>query len=83
MNEIVNKLLLTGDMFMPEMHLKQPGSIYSSYEPFTKTKERTKKMKKTGYSQYIYQNELGKVCFQHDVVVWRCGVVVITTAQLN
>ena len=25
MNEIVNKFLLTGDKFMPEMHLKQPG----------------------------------------------------------
>ena len=25
MNEIVNKFLLVGDKFMPEMHLKQPG----------------------------------------------------------
>ena len=25
MNEIVNKFLLAGDKFMPEMHLKQPG----------------------------------------------------------
>ena len=25
MNEIVNKLLLAGDKFIPEMHLKQPG----------------------------------------------------------
>ena len=24
MNEIVDKFLLTGDKFMPEMHLKQP-----------------------------------------------------------
>ena len=24
MNEIVNKFLLAGDKFMPEMHLKQP-----------------------------------------------------------
>ena len=24
MNEIVNKVLLAGDKFMPEMHLKQP-----------------------------------------------------------
>ena len=29
MNEIVNKILLTGDNFMPEMHLKQPGFTYS------------------------------------------------------
>ena len=25
MNEIVNRFLLVGDKFMPEMHLKQPG----------------------------------------------------------
>ena len=29
MNEIVNKFLLAGDKFMPEMHLKQPGFTYS------------------------------------------------------
>ena len=27
MNEIINKFLLVGDKFMPEMHLKQPGFI--------------------------------------------------------
>ena len=25
MNDIINKFLLAGDNFMPEMHLKQPG----------------------------------------------------------
>ena len=25
MNKIINKFLLTGDKFMPELHLKQPG----------------------------------------------------------
>ena len=39
MNEIVNKFLLVGDKFMPEMHLKQPGLTYSAYAPFTKNKE--------------------------------------------
>ena len=29
MNEIVNKFLLAGDKFMPEMHLRQPGFAYS------------------------------------------------------
>ena len=27
MNKIVNKFLLVGDKFMPEMHLKQPGFL--------------------------------------------------------
>ena len=40
MNEIINKFLLTGDKFMSEMHLKQPGFTYSACGPFTKNKER-------------------------------------------
>ena len=28
MNEIINKFLLVGDKFMPEMHSKQPGFTY-------------------------------------------------------
>ena len=40
MNEIINKFLLAGDKFMPEMHLKQPGFTYSACGPFTKNKER-------------------------------------------
>ena len=46
MNEIVNKFLLAGDKFMPEMHLKQPGFTYSACGPFTKNKERIQKFKK-------------------------------------
>ena len=42
MNIIINKLLLTGDKFMPELHLKQPGFTYSVCEPFTKHRERIK-----------------------------------------
>ena len=33
MNAIVNKLLLAGDKFMPEMHLKQPGFTYGACGP--------------------------------------------------
>ena len=40
MNEIINKILLAGDKFMPEMHVKEPGFTYSAYAPFTKNKER-------------------------------------------
>ena len=46
MNEIVNKFLLAGDKFMPEMHLKQPGFTSRGCGPFTKSKERIKKLKK-------------------------------------
>ena len=40
MNEIVNKFLLAGYKFMPEMYLKQPEFTYSICGPFTKNKER-------------------------------------------
>ena len=67
MNEIVNKFLLAGDKFMPEMHLKQPGFTYSACGPFTKNKERIQKFKETGGTICIYKTELDKACFQHDV----------------
>ena len=35
MNAIVNKLLLAGYTFMPEMHLRQPWFTYNAYGPFT------------------------------------------------
>ena len=54
MNEIVNKFLLVGDKFMPEIHLRQPGFTYSTCGPFSKNKERIKKFKETGNSSYIY-----------------------------
>ena len=65
MNEIVSKFLLVGDKFMPEMHLRQPGFTYSACGPFTKNKEKIQKFKETGDTNYIYKNELDKVCFQH------------------
>ena len=67
MNEIVIKFLLAGDRFVPEMHLRQSGFTYSACGPFTKNKQRIQKLKETGDSRYIYQNELDKACFQHDM----------------
>ena len=45
MNETVNKFLLAGDKFLPEMHLEQPGFTYSACGSFTKNKERIQKFK--------------------------------------
>ena len=67
MNEIVNKFLLVGDIFMPEMDLKQPRFTYSAFESFTKNKEKIQKCKETGDTSYIYRNELDKACCQHDM----------------
>ena len=67
MNEIINKFLLVGDKFMPEMHLRQPGFSYSACCPFTKNKERIKKFMQSGNTDFIYKNEFDKACFQHDL----------------
>ena len=66
MNNIINKLLLAGNKFMPEMHLRQPQLTYSACGPFTKDKQRIQKFKETGGTNYIYKNELDKACFAHD-----------------
>ena len=66
MNNVINKFLLVGDKFMPEMDLRQPRFVYSACGPFTRHKERIKVFKRAGDTRYIYRNELDKACFQHD-----------------
>ena len=66
MNAIINKFLLAGDKFMPEIHLRQPGFTYSACGPFTKHKERINKFMNPGDTKFIYRNELDQACFQHD-----------------
>ena len=67
MNKTINKFLLAGDKFMPKMHLREPGFMYSACEPFTKNKKIIQKDKETGDSRYIYQNEVDKACFQYGM----------------
>ena len=73
MHETVNNFLLAESKFMLERHLRQPaaanisGFTYSTRRSFTKNKKRIQKFTETGDSTYIYQNELDKACFQHDM----------------
>ena len=53
MIEIVNKFLLLGEKFMPEMRLKQPGFAYSAFDPFAKNKERIEKFMQTGNKDFM------------------------------
>ena len=72
MNELVNKFLLAGDKFMPEMHLKQPRFTYSACSPFTKNKERIEKFKEI---QAIFTKmNLIKLVFN---IIWLMGVLKI------
>ena len=67
MNKTVNNSLLAGDKFIPEIYLTNPGLTYSNCRPFKKNEERIEAFKETVDSRYIYQNELDKACFQHDM----------------
>ena len=69
MNEIVNKFLLAGDIFIPELHLKQRGFTYSTCSPFTKSKKRIEKSMQNRNTDFIYGNELDKAYFAHDMVI--------------
>ena len=62
----MKKFLLSGDNFMPEMHLRQPGFTYSACGPFTKNRERIQKFKERGDSRYIYQKD-----FSTSYGLWR------------
>ena len=65
MNEIANKFLLVGEQFIPKLHVKQLGFTYSTCGPFTKNKERIEKFIQTRNEDYIFKNDLDKICFQH------------------
>ena len=75
MNNTINKFLLAGDKFMPEMHLKQPGFTYSACGPFTKHKETIQKFKETGDTRYIFKMNLIKLVFNmmlHMQIIKMC-----------
>ena len=50
MKEIINKFLLAGYKFIPEMNLRQPGFIYNACGSLIKSKDRIQKYKETGDS---------------------------------
>ena len=75
MKEFLNKFLMVGGKFMPEVYLKQPGFTYAACGPFTKNKERIEKFMRTGNTDFIYRNELDKACFQHDMAYSKSKVL--------
>ena len=68
MNKITSKLLLIGDKFMLELHLEEPGFMYSACGSFAKHCERAQKFRETGNLKHLDRNELDKACFAHDAV---------------
>ena len=57
MNKIMNKLLLTGDKYMPELVLKQPGLFALEIDLY---------LEKASNLKHLYRNKLDKACFAYD-----------------
>ena len=53
MNDVINNFLLTGDKFIPKMHLRQPQLNHSACGPSTKNKQKIQRFMKTGETNYI------------------------------
>ena len=67
-NSIINKLLLAGEKFMPQLHLVDPiVKKYSACGPVIKHTQRIQDFLNIGKLSYIYKNDLDKACFQHDM----------------
>ena len=67
-NSIINKLLLAGDKFMPELYLVDPiVKKYSACGPFTKHTQRIQDFLNTSMLSYVYKSDLDKACFQHEM----------------
>ena len=67
MNEIMDKFLLHGNKFTPEVHLRQPEFTYSACWSFTKNKKRIQESKLTGNLRYTYQIESDKSRFRYGM----------------
>ena len=63
MNEIVNKILLAGDTYMPEMHLKQPGLLTVLVIHLLKTKKELKSLCKLEIQTLFTKMSLIKLVF--------------------
>lgn len=71
----VNTFLLAGNKFMCQIHLRQQRftQIYSTSSPFSKDKERIRKLKETSESKYVlkmYKLFKNKFVFN---MIWRYG----------
>ena len=65
--DIINRFLLIGDKFMPEIHLWDPKvGKYSACGPFTRHKQRLNDFMNDGKLSHILKDKLDAACFLHD-----------------
>ena len=72
MNEIVNKFLLPGDKFMPEMHLKQPGLVLVDH--LQKINQESKNLKKQEIRVIFTKMSLIRLVLN---IIWLMGILKI------
>ena len=80
MNEITNKVLLVGDKFKPEIHLRQPGFTYSACGPLTKIKKKLKSLSKVVIQILFIKMSLMKHVFN---MIWLMVNQNISLKELN
>ena len=75
MNKIVNKFLLAGDKFMPEMHLKQPGfTRIVLVDHLLKIKNELKNLKKQEIQAIFTKMNLIRLVFN---MIWHMEIIKI------
>ena len=74
MNVIVNKVLVAGDKFFPEMHLRQPKFTYSACGSFTRSKKRIQIFKEQDFHNIFIKTNYIKLAFN---MIWLMEILKI------
>ena len=74
MNEMVNKFLLAGDKFMPEMHLKKTDLLTVLVGHLLKTKKEFKNLKKQEIQAIFTKMNLIRLVFN---MIWHMEILKI------
>ena len=74
MNKVVNKFLLAGDKFMPEMHLKQRDLLTVLVDCLLKTKKEFKNLKKQEIRAIFTKMNLIRLVFN---MIWHMEILKI------
>ena len=74
MNKTVNKFLLVGDKFMPDMHLKQPDLLIVLVGHLLKIKKEFKNLKKQEIQAIFTKMNLIRLVFN---MIWHMEILKI------
>ena len=74
MNKTVNKFLLVGDKFMPDMHLKQPDLLIVLVGHLLKIKKEFKNLKKQEIQAIFTKMNLIRLVFN---MIWHIEILKI------